>query len=196
MKRLTLIALVLFCSTTIFCQQADLNQINIERQSIDKTGFKVLTAYGLANILYGSIASHSATGSDKYFHKMNAIWNGVTLGIVGVTFLTAKKEGVLSYSNSLLKQNNTEKLFLFNAGLDIAYIAGGAYMKERSKTSTGNSDRLLGYGQSIMLQGSALLLFDGIMYSIHNHHGRKLNKLAGNVQLASTDNGIAVILKL
>ena len=191
MKRILQFLLFLVITQKAICQQSNLDQFNIERQKISKTGLKVLTAYSLANVLYGSIASsQSGSGSDKYFHKMNAIFNGITLGFVGIGFIMAKKEGN-SYGSSLTQQANIEKLFLFNAGLDIAYFAGGAYMKERSKTSTTNASRQLGYGESIMLQGVVLFLFDGIMYSIHHHHGKNLIKMAENIRLTAA-NGIGV----
>ncbi len=196
MKKIVIISIWLFCTQHAICQQSILNQFNVERQKISKTGLKMLSAYSALNIIYGSIASSNTTGSNRYFHKMNAIWNGVTLGIVGISTIFSKKEKVLSYGESLKKQNEIEKLFLFNAGLDLAYIAGGAYLKERSKTSTKNSSRLRGYGESVMLQGGVLLLFDGIMYSIHNNHGKKLNKVVEKLTLTTTDAGIGLVLKM
>ncbi len=197
--------LIVICLLTIIFNQAvkaqlttntPLNSFNIERQKISKNGLKFLASYTIANIAYGSIAASNATGTNKYFHKMNAIWNGVTLGIIGFGYVTAKKEGNLTFAQSLTKQQQIEKLFLFNAGLDVAYIAGGAYLKERAKTTTKNSEMLKGYGHSIMLQGSVLLLFDGIMYAIHNKHGKNLYEMASKVSMSSTSNGIGLVVKL
>jgi len=194
-KIIFLLSIQIF-SSMLFAQQLQLINFNKEREHITKTGIKILATYSAANIIYGSIAASQSTGSNKYFHEMNAIWNGITLGITGIGFLTAKKEGQLSYNASLKKQANIEKLFLFNAGLDVAYIAGGAYLKERAKTTIKNPLRLKGYGESILLQGSVLLLFDGIMYTIHNRHGTLINKMGENIKLASTSNGIGFIVKL
>ncbi len=196
MKQYLAILVIILLSATGYSQQQNLDRFNKEREKLSKTGIKILATYSVANIIYGSIASSQTTGSNKYFHKMNAIWNGITLGITGIGFLTAKKESTLSYGESLKKQQNIEKLFLFNAGLDVAYITGGAYLKERAKTTTKNPLRLKGYGESIMLQGGVLLLFDGIMYTIHNRHGILLNKMGENIKLASTPNGIGLQVKL
>lgn len=196
MKKLIATVCICILSVTGFAQQTNLTGFNKERERLSRTGIKGLSVYSAANIIYGSIASSQTTGSNKYFHEMNAIWNGITLGITGIGFLTAKKEGTLSYGESLKKQQHIEKLFLFNAGLDVAYIAGGAYLKERAKTTIKNPIRLKGYGESIMLQGGVLLLFDGIMYTIHNRHGILLNKMGENIKLASTPNGIGFIVKL
>ena len=196
MKKLIATVCICILSVTGFAQQTNLTGFNKEKERLSRTGIKGLAVYSAANIIYGSIASSQTTGSNKYFHEMNAIWNGITLGITGIGFLTAKKEGTLSYGESLKKQQHIEKLFLFNAGLDVAYIAGGAYLKERAKTTIKNPLRLKGYGESIMLQGGVLLLFDGIMYTIHNRHGILLNKMGENIKLASTPNGIGFIVKL
>ena len=196
MKKQIAIACICILSVTAFAQQTNLTAFNKERERINRTGIKVLAGYSAANIIYGSIAAGQATGSNKYFHEMNAIWNGITLGITGIGFFTAKKEGVLSYTESLKKQHNVEKLFLFNAGLDVAYIAGGAYLKERSKTTTKNPLRLKGYGESVMLQGGVLLLFDGVMYAIHNRHGKSLQKMGEKIQLTTSGNGIGLVVKL
>ena len=196
MKKLIATVCICILSVTGFAQQTNLTGFNKERERLSRTGIKGLAIYSAANIIYGSIASSQTTGSNKYFHEMNAIWNGITLGITGIGFLTANKESTLSYGESLKKQQKIEKLFLFNAGLDVAYIAGGAYLKERAKTTFKNPLRLKGYGESIMLQGGVLLLFDGIMYTIHNRHGILLNKMGENIKLASTPNGIGFIVKL
>ena len=196
MKKLIATVCICILSVTGFAQQTNLTGFNKERERLSRTGIKGLAVYSAANIIYGSIAARQASGSNKYFHEMNAIWNGITLGITGIGFLTAKKEGTLSYGESLKKQQRIEKLFLFNAGLDVAYIAGGAYLKERAKTTIKNPLRLKGYGESIMLQGGVLLLFDGVMYAIHNRHGKALAKMGEKVQLGASGNGIGFIVKL
>lgn len=196
MKKQIATACICILSVTAFAQQTNLTAFNKERERINRTGIKVLAGYSAANITYGSIAAGQANGSNKYFHEMNAIWNGITLGITGIGFFTAKKEGILSFNESLKKQHNIEKLFLFNAGLDVAYITGGAYLKERSKTTTKNPLRLKGYGEGLMLQGGVLLLFDGIMYAIHNRHGKSLQKMGEKIQLTITGNGIGLVVKL
>ena len=127
---------------------------------------------------------------------MNAVWNGVTAGIVAIGLLSNKKEGSLTLSESLKKQHSTEKLFLLNAGLDVAYIAGGAYLKEKGKTADKNRDRFKGYGNSVMLQGGALLLFDGILYAIHQKHGKRLENFTNKIQLMAGGNQIGLVVHL
>lgn len=196
MKKTIVFVLMCLLSFVGFGQQTELQTFNAQRNKIDKNAFKILGAYSAANVIYGSVASSQTTGRNKYFHQMNAIWNGVTLGIATIGYLTKRPEGDLSYSASLKKQHSTEKLFLFNAGLDLAYIAGGAYIYETGKTSTRKPERLKGYGQSVMLQGGILLVFDAVVYAIHNRHGQKLNSLTERLQLSATGNGIGVTVGL
>ncbi len=196
MKKILILIAISILSQQAFCQQATIDNVNLKKQKINKSGFLILGSWSAANVIYGSIATSQTQGSNKYFHQMNAIWNGITLAFVAAGYLGAKKENGLSYDQSLKKQATIEKIFLFNSGLDVAYIAGGFYLKERSKTTTKNPDRLKGYGESVVLQGGALLLFDAIMYSIHNRHGKQLYNMANKVQLATTENGIGLVMNL
>ena len=196
MKKLLALIFIVSLSQQAYCQQKILDDFNYKKEKINKNGFIVLASWSAANIIYGSIAASQTTGSTKYFNRMNAIWNGVTFSLAAFSYFTLKKEAGLSYEQSLKRQAILEKIFLFNAGLDVAYIAGGFYIKERSKNTTKNPERLKGFGESIALQGGALLLFDAVMYSLHNCHGKQLYNMAGKVQLASTENGIGLVMKL
>ena len=160
MKKLFICTAALFFTNYGYCQQTFTDSFNIKRQNITKIGVKILAGYNVVNIIYGSVAYSQNNSGNKYFHKMNAVWNSVTLGLVGIGLLTAKKEGRLTYGASLKKQSEAEKIFLFNTALDLAYVAGGAYLTERAKTNTANPLRLKGFGESIILQGAVLFLFD------------------------------------
>jgi len=116
---------------------------------------------------------------------MNLFWNTVNLGIAGVALVS----GYLSDPTSLSPQQMidkhllTEKVLFVNAGLDVLYMAGGAFMLSKSKSSVKRPELLKGYGQSLLLQGGFLLVFDLVLYSIqHNLSGNFLQ----NVQLSLT----------
>jgi hypothetical protein len=64
-------------------------------------------------------------------------------------------------------QTDLDKVLLFNAGLDLAYIAGGFWLVERSKNADKRPERLKGYGQSVILQGAFLFAFDIAFYALH-----------------------------
>jgi hypothetical protein len=173
--------------------QINLPQFNKEQAGINKTAFIVLGSWSAANIITGIAGQAHTSGQAKYFHQMNLIWGSVNLVIAGSGYIGAIRRNTdLSLSGSLKQQSVIEKTFLFNAGLDLAYLAGGAYFIEKGKNN--NPDRNKGYGKSILLQGGALLLFDVIMYSTHNKHGKKLLTVLNGLQAGPNSLGLSLSL--
>lgn len=195
MKKIVLAVLSILSTTTSFTQSMDLDHFNQQRRRINKNGLLVISSWSAGNIIYSSIAAKHASGSAKYFHKMNASWNAVTLGLTAFGCLAAKKDDGLQFGQTLRKQASIEKIFLFNVGLDVAYVVGGIYLKERAKSSS-IPEKLQGYGKSVVLQGAALLLFDAIMFQLHSSHGKELYRGADKLKLAATENGVGLLLKI
>lgn len=145
----------------------------------------VLGSWAAANIALSPILVSSSSGSEKYFHQMNGYWNGVNLVIAGLGYYNALKADPngLSMSQSLKEQQKIENALLFNAGLDLAYIAGGFFLQERAKNNIANADRLQGFGQSLVLQGGFLFIFDIGYYLVQKNHGGKLFSLVDNLAI-------------
>ena len=177
-------------------QSLELTDFNKERIKLTKQSMLVLGSWSAANLIFSGASAGSAEGSNKYFHQMNTIWGGINITLAAIGYLGAKNQDGLSFAKSLQKQSSLEKTFLFNTGLDIAYIAGGFYLKEKAYNDLKNKDRYKGFGNSIVLQGSALFLFDGIMYLLHQQHGKKINKFFEKFQLTTTPNGLGCIVKI
>lgn len=158
----------------------------------------VLGTWAVGNIIAGAIGSSKTTGQTKHFHQMNMYWNVINLSLAGFGLYEAlHANNDLSLTASLQKQHKIEKIFLFNAALDLAYITGGFYMMERGKRSSNkNSVRLQGFGKSIVLQGAFLLLFDGAMVGIIHHKGKGLYKMVDKVRVAATPQGVGIVVKL
>ena len=155
--------------------------------SIQKTGMIALGSWATLNIISGTVGFYKSSGSTQYFHQMNAAWNLVNLGIAGIGYrgaLNTKTD--LSHEASLDKMQSFEQLLLINAGLDLLYIGSGIWLWKNGINK--NSSRKIGYGKSIILQGSFLLLFDTALYFIHNKHTRSLLEITG--QLSFTGNGL------
>lgn len=189
---LTLGLLLVSCS--LFSQNyVDFNQ---ERLDLTKNGMLVLGSWAAINLISSPILAHHSTGSTKYFHQMNGGWNLFNIAIAGVGYYQATKLGQcdLSLANSLLEQQKIEKLLLFNAGLDVAYVATGLYLIQKAKNSTNNQDRFKGFGQSLILQGAWLFVFDVGFYWVQHHHGSKLiDKIEG---LSISPIGLSLTLQL
>lgn len=164
MKNIYIIFLI-FCSISL---ANELENFQKEHHQINKTGMLVLGSWAVGNIAVGTIGRSTSKGNTKYFHEMNAAWNLINLGIAGFGFFNLLEPDInLNLAEALSQQKSMEGILLFNAGLDLGYIAIGAYLKERSKNSEKNKDRLLGYGNSLILQGAFLLLFDISLYYFH-----------------------------
>lgn len=174
MKNILFLSLFLLLSTKNFSQNLMLSNFNQERNNLNRKGMTVLSSWAGANLITNGILLSNSSGSDKYFYQMNVYWNVVNGALAGLGILGAKKtSGNLSAFQTLEEQSSTEKTFLVNTGLDAAYVMTGVYLLEKSKNSTDNQDMLKGYGQSVILQGGFLLLFDGIMYGVHRSHLKK-----------------------
>lgn len=175
MKNLLFLSLFLSFSTSIFSQNLTLSSFNQERTDLNRKGLTILGSWAGANLVTnGILLANNSSRSEKYFYQMNLYWNVVNGALAGLGVLGAKKTpGNLSAFQTLEEQSSTEKTFLVNIGLDVAYVMTGLYLLEKSKNSTDSQDMLKGYGQSVILQGGFLLLFDGIMYGVHRSHLKK-----------------------
>ena len=185
----------MFTSLNILSAQ-NLDQFNKERVQLNKKGMLVLGSWAVANIALSPILANSTSGSDQYFHQMNGYWNGVNLAIAGLGYYNTIKidSNDMTMSQIIKAQHKLEKTLVFNAGLDLAYIAAGYYLKERAKNTEGNPDRLQGFGESLVLQGGFLFVFDLGYYLVQKNHGEKLFSLVDN--LAIHPSGFRLVWKI
>jgi hypothetical protein len=175
MKKIFTLILIAVCSHAF--AQDSLKNFNYSRNHIISTGMEVLGSWAIANIGVGAVGwANSAGGSNKYFYQMNVLWNTANIGaaILGFTGAQKNKNRQLGPAENLKEQQNIEKIFLINGGLDIAYIGTGLYLHHRGNIT--NSGQLRGYGSSIIIQGAFLLLFDGTIYNEQRHNGSKLRQ--------------------
>ena len=163
-----------------------LTRFATERTRLDQRGLTVLGGWAVGNLLVSGIATGQTEGSAHYFHQMNIGWGAVNLVLAGTGYLAARRATQrpdTDRAGNVRAQLRTENLYLFNAGLDVAYLATGLYLLEKSRnpTAAGSPDRWRGYGQSLLLQGGFLLLFDGFQYVTHHRHGYQLDPLLSRV---------------
>jgi hypothetical protein len=185
-----LLPVVIFLSLSTVSAQSntELLHFNQKRLQTNKIGMITLGSWALMNISTGAIAARQATGSNKHFHQMNAYWNVVNLALAGFGYYgsATADPALLDLFSSVKEHYGMEKILLLNTGLDAAYIATGLYLAERAKNSPTHADRLKGFGQSVMLQGSFLLAFDMVMYFIHNSHVPLLRDVLGNISFTGS----------
>ena len=150
-----------------------------------------LGSWATANFIGSGIGWATAPNEEmKYFHQMNVMWNTVNIALAIPGYIKAKRESrEISFFETISAQHKTEKIFLINSGLDIAYISGGLLLRSAAKTNLEKQDQFNGFGNGLILQGGFLLVFDLTAYFIHNRHRKKaLNPLIENIELS--DNGI------
>jgi len=172
------------------------DSVAIRRNILNKTNMTILLAWSGANIVQGSISAGNLVGSAHYFHQMNAYFNVVNLAIAGYGLYEVRKQmnKKLSLYQNLRQQQKIESLLILNSGLDLAYLTTGLYLRERGTNHL--NDQTKGYGGSLMLQGGFLLAFDLIQYIQHRQNGNLLYKYLGNLQMATTANGVGLVLPL
>lgn len=190
MYKKSLIVIFLFVSFKLFAQEAF--QYEQERLKINSYGMTILGSWAIVNIASGiALSVKNSNGIQKKFWQMNVLWNTVSLALAAPGLYAALKQPDQSilWSEVFKEQRFTEKIFLFNTALDVAYVTAGLWMIDRSKYVTKNNERWKGWGQSIVLQGSFLLLFDAFMYGIHYRHA--INKMP---LLSPSTNGIGMVL--
>jgi hypothetical protein len=160
---------------------ADLEVINQTRLDYNLKGMLILGTWAMVNLILGALASFRTSGQTQAFHQMNAYWNVVNLGIAGFGFWQATQVAALNFWEVLVAQQQIEKVLLFNAALDLGYMAIGLLLIERGRRL--EKQRWMGFGKSILLQGAFLLLFDSILYGFQQQLGIELLELGKGIAL-------------
>lgn len=171
--------------------QTALQQVNDQQFRHTRIIGLSLGGYALANIVGSGLAASQTEGQSRYFHRMNVYWNLVNLGIAGAGLLGSKRpDGSEGLAETVRRHHQMKQFLLFNAGLDVAYMAGGAYLNERGASRPEQRDKLKGFGQSVMAQGGFLLAFDLVNYFIFKGRDKQIDGLLGRAKLAGTSGGV------
>ena len=193
--KLRALLLIMFTGLRCMAQDADLTLLNEQRIATNKTGMMILGGWGAANVVSG-IAGYAIADQQnrKAFHGMNALWGAVNGFIAIGGYLGAVKESNIAYEydDALKRYKSNKKLYLINAGLDVVYIGTGVVLTGIAD-NTNNPEIFHGFGQSVIIQGAALLLFDSIMYGLHQSRNGKWAQLAGGISF--TGNGIGYVYR-
>ncbi len=180
MKKLLICLLSSALSLSSLAQASFNDSIAFARNEVTRSGMLTLGSWAVANIASGFIVAGQSSGVTRYAWQMNAYWNFVNLGLAGMGYIRALRESRKSFSllDNYEAQNSLEKIYLFNFGLDLGYIGGGLYLRERGLNSSNLKDsyQLRGYGTSIIIQGGFLLLMDATMILLHHRNTERVRK--------------------
>ena len=166
--------------------------VAMERIDITRNYMTALGAWGLLNVVQGSISATNTVGPEHYFHQMSAYFNAVNVGIAAAGFLGIKKQ--LLKTNTLTSeikaQRQIQKILLINSALDVGYFATGLIMRNVGIKNL--NPKTQGYGGSIMLQGAFLLVYDLLQYGAHHKNGKKLGQKIGVWSFGPTTTGMGL----
>jgi hypothetical protein len=180
MKKLLICLVAGALSLSSLAQISFNDSIASARDRVTRSGMLTLGSWAVANIASGFIVEGQSSGVTKYAWQMNAYWNFVNLGLAGMGYIRALKGSRKSFSllDNYEAQNSIEKIYLFNFGLDLGYIGGGLYLRERGLNNSNLKDsyQLRGYGTSIIIQGGFLLLMDATMILLHRRNTERVRK--------------------
>jgi hypothetical protein len=177
---LTLCGLVMLS----MAQSTDAERFFKQNQQIRKKGMLVLGSWAAGNMIVGGIGTATTDGTTRYFHQMNVGWNAVNLAIAGLGYWGAAKEQAPENHYLLAKHHfDFQKVLLFNAGIDLAYMTAGAWLIQRAQLDALQADQLRGFGQSLILQGAFLFVFDLSMATILAKQNPRLAPLLSHLQI-------------
>jgi len=196
MKKIIIcLAFGVILSNQLICSQSiSLQPYNKNRYSIDEKLMVGLGTWATTNFIVSGIGwSQAKTTESQYFHQMNVMWNLVNIGLAIPGYVKANRARTdLTYEQTLQEQKKTEKIFLINTCLDVAYVSSGLLLLHKSKETSPVDQRQSGYGKSILLQGGFLFLFDLTAYLTHKTHGKALiNSSMGSIGMSPTGIGLS-----
>ena len=196
MKKLITLLLIGF-SLQAFAQKDSLKYYNNLRINTTTHGLEVLGAWGIANTGISAIGwVNSTTPQSRYFYQMNTIWGGAdfltaVLGYTGTKKLMNKN---LSAAELLERQEKLVKVFKINSYFDIGYLGAGAYLTLAGNSR--NSPIMKGYGESILLQGGFLLIFDSLMYKAEKGNSTKLRQFLEKHPITFDGRRVGIIFEM
>lgn len=192
--KIVVFALLMGLAPLAFAQEG-LLEFNQKRKQTSIAGMWTLSGWAAANFVVGGIGWARGSGSNMYFHQGNLLWNTVNAGIAGFALysLYNADPGSLGLFESIKEHYGLGKTLLFNAGLDVGYMAAGFYLRERAKTATKKQDMLKGYGSALILQGAFLFVFDLALYGIINQQSKQLETILSSVYF--TPQGVGLLLR-
>lgn len=194
--RAVLFIFLISTSTILRAQVADYQR---EFNKINEGLMLTLGSYSLSNFAISGAGYYTAQSeTSQRFHEMNVMWNTVNLGLAVPGYLKAKRNrAVYDWREMEREQKKTERIFLINTALDLGYMATGLYMRNNAPNRGDQQALFQGYGNSLLLQGGFLFVFDLAAYGIHrSHYHQKFEQLKDRVAIHSVGTGFSVVIQI
>ncbi|MEY3052745.1 MAG: hypothetical protein RLY31_2530 [Bacteroidota bacterium] len=177
MRQSTLTFCGLLLAVVLNAQPASWEAFRSDGLELQRRAMLVLGTWAVGNLALGTTLSLRQDGTARYFHQMNAGWNLVNLGLATAGYLQAVRGGVVAVDLPTLVSDHygLQKTLLLNVGLDTGYMLGGWYLMERSRRVLHKPERLKGFGQSLVMQGGFLFVFDLVFHQVLAHRNETLS---------------------
>lgn len=180
MKKIYLI-LLLFVNLYSSKAQTSLDEINQTRCKHSLNGMIAFSSWTGANLVAGTVGVLTTKGETQHFFEMNLYFNAVNLGLAipGLIGAVKAKRTGLSFKESVKEVQKVKTVYLVNGVLDLTYITAGFLLREMSRNNSHGiqlKNRLAGYGNSLILQGGFLLIYDFIEFGVHAANGKRLDE--------------------
>lgn len=195
-KVLNILKVVAFFLLVVDLEAQEVEKIRLlseKKQQINRKGMVVLTSWASVNVLSGVGYFVSGDYKEQCFYGMNGAWGIVNLSIALPALLMESKQPD-SMKKLIDNQQKTEKIFLINSALDVVYVAGGITLYHWSNLQKNEQQKLMfsGFGNSIIMQGAALLIFDTSMFLANRKFRKKELNDSRNLQISFAPNQIRI----
>lgn len=177
------ILLLLFIFLHFYASEAQtsLDEINQTRCRHSLNGMIAFSSWTGANLIAGTLGVLTTEGETQHFFEMNLYFNAVNLGLAipGLIGAVKAKRTGLSFEQSVKEVQKVKTVYLVNGALDFTYITAGFLLREMSRNNSNDislKNRLAGYGNALIVQGSFLLIYDFIEFGVHSINGKRLKE--------------------
>jgi|VirMetMinimDraft_7_1064189.scaffolds.fasta_scaffold49225_1 hypothetical protein len=177
------ILILLFIFVTIYTSKAQtsLDEINQTRCKHSLNGMIAFSSWTGANLIAGTVGVLTTKGETQHFFEMNLYFNVVNLGLAipGLIGAVKAKRTGLSFEQSVKEVQKVKTVYLVNGVLDLTYITAGFLLREMGRNNSNDiqlKNRLTGYGNSLIVQGGFLLIYDFIEFGVHAINGKRLDE--------------------
>jgi hypothetical protein len=168
----------------------ELAKWNQERVTTSRVGMVALGAWAVGNMAVGAVGfGLEQDERTRFLHLGNLLWNTVNLGLAAIALIVQRNfdPQALDAKQSLQGSQTMQTVFFVNAGLDVAYLASAAFLWQRG-VAIGDA-RLVGFGQSLLIQGAFLAAFDVVMGVLNL---RLTDRLSEHLSVTVTPGSIAM----
>lgn len=147
----------------------EVRQLGSERIDAGRTHLWRSLVWGGANVAGGLALTLASDRDDDAFRWgfgiQTTIWGSINVGIAGIGLAwMASSEPDTEPLEARSSERQYHDILLFSLGLDIAYITAGTLLVTSSYYGLDRAREWRGQGSAIILQGSALLVLEGLQW--------------------------------